>query len=91
MTHYINTPNHTASIEVRNLGEKNRLLFCDFDPLAQERFMRELEAQFDVRQVTRHPLHNRPAACCIRVRLKADQMATFIDDLDAIFQDKYEY
>lgn len=91
MSHYIHTPNNTASIEVRNLGAKNRLLFCDFNPLAQESFMRELESKFDVRQVTSHPMHNRPDARCIRIRLKADQMANFIDELDAIFQEKYEY
>ena len=91
MSVYLSTPNQTASIEVRNLGARNKLLFCDFDALAQERFFNELETRFDVRQVTRNPTHNRPAASCIRIRLKADQTADFIDEVDSLFQELYEY
>ena len=91
MTEYISTPNHTASIEVRNLGARNKLLFCDFDALAQERFFSELEHRYDVREFTRKPMHNRPAASCIRIRLKADQTADFIDEVDSLFQELYEY
>lgn len=88
---YLSTPNHTASIRVEKSGAKNRLLFCDFDPMSQPAFLNELEARFNVRQITRHPLHGRPAARCIRIRLTSDQTHSFIDELDAIFQDRYEY
>ena len=91
MTEYISTPNHTASIEVRNLGARTKLLFCDFDALAQERFFSELERRYDVREFTRKPMHNRPAASCIRIRLKDDQAQDFIDNLDSVFQELYEY
>ena len=91
MSVYLSTPNQTASIEVRNLGARNKLLFCDFDALAQERFFSELERRYDIRQFSRSPMHNRPAASCIRIRLKADQTADFIDEVDSLLQELYEY